>query len=83
MKANRCNRCLGYYIPEEENEQTCEITSVYFHNGEDVKRRHFCEVMGDIDLCPKCTLDFRRFMQGCPMKIDDNDFDRPDQPNPA
>lgn len=81
MNALRCNRCQGYFVPEEEEGKLMTvIPEMFLRTGEEVRRNIFSERITSIDLCPECTREHQLFMDGCSLRIDENSFDAPDIP---
>lgn len=72
--ARRCDRCGGYFSPETEKGEYCRFSNPTVMDGESYsKSRTKGEMVknGDdaIDLCPKCTELFKKFMKNEPFEI--------------
>ena len=87
--AKKCDRCGKCYDPasiEDNPAMVVSFSNPIFQTAEDYKNRRFTRTFsGDdddfgnnVDLCPECTGEFTLFMDGCPLKISKNDFDKPD-----
>lgn len=88
--AKKCDRCGKCYDPASIEDNPAMITrfsNPIFQTAEDYKNNKITTCFsakdrhdgsGDIDLCPECTGEFTLFMDGCPLKISKNDFDKPD-----
>lgn len=84
-KAKKCDRCGTYFDPKTIGEQECcWFGPPTFQTEKDYKNNTFrgsnpLNQLPMIDLCPKCTEDYKLFMEGCPLAVHENDFDQPDQ----
>lgn len=87
--AKKCDRCGKCYDPAsiEDNPNVVVSFSIpIFQTAEDYKNHRFTRSFGgdddnwgdNVDLCPECTDEFTLFMDGNPLKISENDFDKPD-----
>lgn len=72
MEARQCDRCGGYFSPETEKGEYCRFSNPTVMDGES-----FCGIrikykmchQPDVDLCPKCTGLFKKFMGNEPFEI--------------
>lgn len=84
-KAKKCDRCGTYFDPKTIGEQECcWFGPPTLQTEKDYKNNTFrgsspLNQLPMIDLCPKCTEDYKLFMEGCPLAVHENDFDQPDQ----
>lgn len=70
--ARQCDRCGGYFNPEKENGEYCRFSNPTVMDGSS-----FCEIQikykmcrhDEVDLCPKCTELFKKFMRNEPFEI--------------
>lgn len=88
--AKKCDRCGKCYDPasiEDNPAMVVSFSNPIFQTAEDYQHHRFTEILGrdddnygnsNVDLCPECTGEFTLFMDGCPLKISENDFDKPD-----
>ena len=80
--ARRCDRCGGYFSPAEEKGEYCRFSNPTVMDGESYSKQRTKGKMlkikeeipeifreDDIDLCPKCTELFKKFMRNEPFKI--------------
>lgn len=72
-KALRCDRCKGYYRPDEEVLETSYIPRIGWRNAESVRNQQITKSMEDIDLCADCTKDFERFLKGWPLNVEEKE----------
>ena len=84
--AKKCDRCGKCYDPasiEDNPTMVASFSNLIFQTAEAYKHHSFTSIFDDnngnnIDLCPECAGEFTLFMDGCPLKISKNDFDKPD-----
>ena len=87
--AKKCDRCGKCYDPAsiEDNPATVvSFSNPVFQTAEDYKHHRFTRIFGGddddfgnhVDLCYECTGEFTLFMEGCPVSLHKNDFDKPD-----
>ena len=84
--AKKCDRCGKCYDPasiEDNPAMVVSFSNPIFQTAEAYKNHSFTKTFDDnygdnVDLCPECTGEFTLFMDGCPLKISKNDFDKPD-----
>ena len=72
-KALRCDRCGGYYRPDEEARETMFIPRITWRNAESVKDVRVTRSLEELDLCAKCTDAFDLFMKGFTLKKKEED----------
>lgn len=84
-KAKRCDRCGKCFDPMDIPAMICRFSNPAFMTAEDIKAgkvkthlRPDLEWDEKLDLCPECTGDFTLFMDGTPLALHENDFDKPD-----
>jgi hypothetical protein len=54
------------------------IREVFWYDKDCFKNTIYGKMDKELDLCEKCAADFELFMDGNPLKIEENGFDRPD-----
>lgn len=83
--AKKCDRCGKCYDPasiEDNPAMVAHFSNPILQTPNDVKRgvitRYLKKGLDALDLCPECTGEFSLFMEGCPLSLHKNDFDKPD-----
>lgn len=70
--ARRCDRCGEYFSPETEKSEFCRFHNPTVSDGKsfrDIKIKYKMCHQDDVDLCPKCTELFKKFMRNEPFEI--------------
>ena len=85
--ARKCNRCGKCFDPLDHGRcYMVQFSNPVFMTSEDIHKHNagYYLVSGHpdekIDLCPDCTEDFQAFMEGNPLALRKNDFDRVNDP---
>ena len=67
--ARKCNKCKSYFDPFDMEGQTCTFINPTFRTSSDIQEHYRGELLdacegidGIIDLCPKCAVKFKAFM---------------------
>lgn len=81
--AKKCDRCGKCYDPMDIPSMITHFSNPVLQTPNDVKRGIITRYLKDkslntLDLCPECTGEFTLFMEGCPLSVHENDFDKPD-----
>lgn len=81
--AKKCDRCGKCFDLMDIPSMVAHFSNPVLQMPNDVKRGVITRYLKDqsldrLDLCPECTGEFTLFMEGCPLSLHKNDFDKPD-----
>ena len=87
-EARKCDRCGKCFDPLEQGYfQMVRFSNPLYQTSKDIREHVFSRYLVEgasperkIDLCPECTGQFTLFMEGSPLAIEKNDFDKADVP---